>query len=128
MIPLLAKLSLALMAFQIALAASPQFDNLELNTTTTREAEIPAILFKIAQCESNNKQFVGSSTSPESVIRGSITPTDIGKYQISEIYWGKKAKELGFDLFSESGNTQMALWIYKKNGVKPWSSSKPCWK
>ena len=89
----------------------------------SKQVAIPPILERIASCESGNKQFNPDGT----VLRGKINSHDIGKFQINEIYHAEKAKELGFDIFTESGNTKMALWLYKNQGTKPWLCSKSCW-
>ena len=81
------------------------------------------LLDKIAMCESGGKQFDKNGY----VIRGKKNKYDIGKYQINEKYWGKKSKKLGYNIFSLKGNTEMAMWIYKNYGSKPWTWSKKCW-
>ena len=78
---------------------------------------------KIAFCESSGKHF----NEDGEVVRGKVNPYDIGKYQINVLYWGEKAKELGHDVFTEEGNEAMAMEMYREQGTKPWSSSKPCW-
>lgn len=92
--------------------------------------KVPAILLRIGGCESGG----GVNNSPRqfnkdgSVVRGKVNRLDIGAYQIN-LYWnGAKAKELGYDLFTEEGNTKMALWLYGHQGTQPWSWSKPCWR
>ena len=85
---------------------------------------LPPILARIAKCESPKGQY----NKDGSAVRGKVTPSDIGKYQISEVHWGQKAHDLGFDLYTEEGNEQMALWIYKNYGTEPWYPSKKCWK
>lgn len=82
-----------------------------------------AILQKIAYCESGNRQFDKNGN----VIRGIINHHDIGKYQINEIIWGTKAKELGFDIYTEEGNEAMARWIFDNYGTTKWNWSKSCW-
>ena len=80
------------------------------------ETEIPPILQKIAKCESNNNQNAKH-----------IDPADVGKYGIRVTVWGRKAHELGWDLYTEYGNEQMALWIYHNRGTEDWYSSRKCW-
>jgi len=84
---------------------------------------VPKILKRIAFCESGNEQFEKDGT----IKRGRINPQDIGKYQINLKYWKAEAEELGYDLFTEEGNTQMALYIFNKVGTKAWSWSVKCW-
>lgn len=81
------------------------------------------ILEKIAKCESDNKQFKANGD----VIRGKKNPSDIGKYQINEYIHNDKARSLGFDIFTEQGNHDMAVYLFTTQGTEPWNSSKPCW-
>lgn len=85
---------------------------------------LPAILAKIAQCESADRQF----NEDGSVIRGEIDHRDIGKYQINAFYWADTAKALGFDLYTEEGNEQMASWLLAHEGTDPWNASAHCWR
>lgn len=84
---------------------------------------IPEILQKIALCESGGKHF----TETGEVLRGTHNPDDIGKYQINEKFWGKKAQSLGFNIYTEEGNEGMALELYNRYKTKPWVWSKECW-
>lgn len=84
---------------------------------------VPEILEKIGFCESGNQQFEKDGT----VKRGRYNSNDIGKYQINLKYWGAEASSLGFDLFTEVGNTKMALYIFEHYGTRPWNWSKNCW-
>jgi hypothetical protein len=85
--------------------------------------QLAPILKRIASCESGDRQFNPNGT----VLRGVINPHDLGRFQINELIWGARAKELGHDLYSDAGNRAMALWIYAKYGVEPWGWSKFCW-
>jgi hypothetical protein len=85
--------------------------------------KIPYIMQKIAYCESHDRQF----NADGSLHRGDINPSDIGYFQVNEVYWAKKAKSLGFDIYTLKGNTAMALWIYTNYGTTPWNWSKACW-
>lgn len=83
---------------------------------------LPQALLDISKCESGNRQF----NADGSVLRGRENPDDVGQWQINETYWLEKSRELGFDIYSQSGNEKMALWIYTKYGAKPWSWSAFC--
>lgn len=85
--------------------------------------EVPSILKKIGQCESGNKQFHDDGT----VVKGNLNPLDTGKYQINLGYHGDTAKKLGYDLYTEEGNTKYALYLYDTAGTSPWTWSKWCW-
>ncbi len=84
---------------------------------------IPAVMQRIAWCESRDRQF-----NPDgSVFRGKQNPHDVGEFQINENWWGMKAESLGYDIYTREGNTEMALYIYKNVGVSAWSWSSGCW-
>ena len=89
---------------------------------TPPASKLPKILEDISWCESRGRQFDGEGN----VIRGG-NPDDIGKYQINLRAWGEEAKKLHYDLYTESGNEAMALEIYQRYGVEPWTPSRPCW-
>lgn len=90
---------------------------------------LPKILQVIADCESGNgrpgsgRQFHDDGR----LVQGVITPADWGKFQINTKVWGDKAKELGYDLTTEEGNTAMALFIFETRGTRDWSASAKCW-
>lgn len=92
--------------------------------STTKIDTVPPVLKRIAKCESKDKQYTKSGKT----VRGAVTPSDLGKYQINEVYWGQTAHDMGFDLYTEAGNEAMAIWIYENIGTDPWNSSKHCWK
>lgn len=87
------------------------------------ESAIPEIMAKIAECESQSRQFNENGK----VLKGGYNHHDIGKYQINDLYWGDFAKELGLNIYSEKDNEVLALAIYEKYGTDPWNSSKKCW-
>jgi hypothetical protein len=87
------------------------------------------LLKHITSCESwgdpnkEPRQFLPDG----SVLRGYPNPDDIGLGQINIPTWGKKAQELGFDLYSYDGNLAMSKWIFDHYGSKPWVYSQGCW-
>lgn len=87
------------------------------------DKSLPPILKKIAQCESGGQHFDKNGK----VIKGKQVKSDIGKLQINEKIWGKQAKQLGYDIHSEEGNEQMAIWLLKNYGSVPWKNSGECW-
>lgn len=62
-----------------------------------------------------------------SVLRGRMTPEDIGQCQINEYYHGETAKKMGIDIHSFNGNIQFANYLYIKNGTRDWEASRSCW-
>jgi hypothetical protein len=83
----------------------------------------PPVLKRIAFCESGDRHFDAHGN----VIRGKVNPEDIGRFQINQAMWGKNAEKLGYDIFSEEGNLLMALYLYEKQGTRPWVYSQKCW-
>lgn len=75
----------------------------------------------IAVCETRDRHFVDGE-----VIRGELTPEDIGRYQINEYYWGDTAEKMGLDIYNENDNREFAEWLYNRYGLKPWSASRDC--
>ena len=82
-----------------------------------------AILDEIAECESDGQQF----NRDGSVLLGRKNPDDIGEHQINLFWWGDKAVELGFDIYTEEGNRAMAEWIIDHRGTQDWYLSAHCW-
>lgn len=81
------------------------------------------ILTEIAWCESKFEHYTDDGT----VLRGEITPKDIGVMQINEYYHGKTADILGYNIHTLEGNMKYARWLYEREGTKPWRSSEKCW-
>lgn len=78
------------------------------------------LLVKICKAESQNNQFKKDG----SVLRGKVTPSDIGYCQINEPIWNDEARKLGLDIYTEEGNKQMAIHIFLTQGDGPWNSSR----
>lgn len=96
---------------------------------TTQEIikEVPIqaqVLERIAKCESPTGHWKDGQVAMNSNTNRSV---DIGKYQINNQAWGKKATELGYNLVVEEDNEAMANWIYTNRGTEDWYSSKKCW-
>jgi hypothetical protein len=87
------------------------------------EQRVPPILRKIARCESQNTHY----NRQGNVLRGRVNPHDVGKYQINTAVWGTVATQLGYDLYDEQGNEQMALYLLHHYGSVPWQQSANCW-
>jgi hypothetical protein len=87
------------------------------------EPRVPPILRKIARCESQNTHYDRQGN----VLRGRVNPHDVGKYQINTAMWGPVAAQLGYDLYDEQGNEQMALYLLHHYGSMPWRHSAKCW-
>jgi len=81
------------------------------------------IMAEIAWCESRFRQY----DKHGSVFRGVVNSKDVGVMQVNEHYHLDTAEKLGIDLYSIEGNLEYARYLYEKEGVQPWISSKPCW-
>lgn len=92
------------------------------------EVVLPPQLKIICSCESTGGPYNEPIQFKDGqVLLGEINPNDIGQCQINQIYWGKKAKELGYDIFTDEGNKLMSIYIYNTHGTWPWNWSKFCW-
>lgn len=85
----------------------------------------PPILAKIAQAESQDRQFKKDGTVVTNVNKDGTV--DVGRYQINLYYHEKTAKKLGYDLFTDYGNEQYAIYLIKNYGTLPWRSSEVRW-
>jgi hypothetical protein len=83
------------------------------------------VLDRIRECEGGT-QF-DPKTGQVRVMWNTNRTEDIGAYAINLQVWGKTATELGYDIFSEQGNEDMARWIYANKGTGDWSASYKCW-
>ena len=83
----------------------------------------PAILQKIAYCESGDRHFNADGT----VIRGKVNRYDVGRYQINEKYHGQAARAMGLDLEREVDNEVYAKHLLSSQGTWPWNPSRTCW-
>lgn len=80
------------------------------------------IMVQVAMCESGMRQFDANGE----VVRGIYHPPDTGLFQVNSAVWGKKAIELGYDIFTLEGNIKMAQYILKVQGLNAWVSH-GCW-
>lgn len=86
--------------------------------------EIPAVLQRIAKCESKTSQK-GKNGQLNYNVNTNRT-IDIGKYQINAVHF-EEATKLGYNLLTEEGNEAFALYLYETKGTEPWYSTKSCW-
>lgn len=89
------------------------------------------IMDRIAGCESEgNPNSKGSHFGKNGQVRTHANTngtTDIGRYMINNDVWGAKATSLGYNIFTDKGNHDMAYWIYENKGTVDWSASARCW-
>ena len=87
---------------------------------TVEKQEIPAIMVRIAKCESGGNHYRNGQVL--------INATqDAGKYQINLPVWSKRATEMRLNLMNEKDNETFAIWLFENYGSEPWFSSKKCW-
>lgn len=84
--------------------------------------DIP-MLVKICNAESGGKQFNKNGD----VLRGKVNPSDIGFCQINEYINNDEARRLGYDIYTEQGNKDYAIYLYLTRGTAPWNSSRAVW-
>lgn len=85
-------------------------------------SDIP-ILAAVAKCESQTTH----ATDDGELLRGIVNPKDVGVMQINESIHSKRAKELGYNIYTLEGNLAYARFLYEEFGLSPWSASKRCW-
>jgi len=82
------------------------------------------IMAEVIKCESHFRQFNADGTT----FRGIVNNQDVGIAQVNEYYHAKRAKKLGYDIYTVDGNMAYAKLLYQEEGTDPWISSAPCWK
>ncbi len=88
-------------------------------STTPVVESLPPIM---AWCESHNNPRAKNAYSTAS-----------GRFQFLSGSWYYYGKQLWGDEFYDKSvwdyddSTELALYVYKKNGVKDWSASSSCW-
>jgi len=120
-------IAIAFLIFKVGQWTSPK--TIITQQEVIKEVEVKApILEKIAKCESDGSHL---GKNGQVIVRANISSThnsvDIGKYQINSFYWGKKATEMGLNLWNEQDNETMAIWLYKNYGTEVWKASSKCW-
>ncbi len=85
-------------------------------------SDIP-VMIDVARCESHFRQHDKNGK----VLRGKITPADVGVMQINERFHLKESQKLGYDIYSLEGNMAYARYLYEKQGARPWLASSKCW-
>ncbi len=92
-------------------------------TVTVKDAdkfENYPLLMRICKAESGNRQFKANGD----VVRGIVNPSDIGFCQINEYINNDLARKMGFDIYTEKGNKDFAVYLFKTRGAQPWESSR----
>lgn len=85
-------------------------------------SKISPLLERIAMCESNDNPLAKNPNSTAS-----------GRFQFLTSSWNHYGKELwgdelkNKDVFDYHENTELALYVFNKNGTRDWNASIDCW-
>lgn len=77
---------------------------------------------RIAFCESSNNPLARNKYSSASGIFAFTRATWLEGIKKRKLNWTAE------DVFDAEKNIDMAIWLYKKYGDKPWFNSNKCWK
>lgn len=101
-------------------------EHLTAETVTVTEHTKYPVMDRIAACESKQGQF-----NPKGEVVTNLNSNgsvDVGQYQINmSPEHIKESAKLGFNVMTESGNRDYAMYIYTHYGTGAWSSSAHCW-
>lgn len=101
---------------------APESPVAESSPKETRKASTGSVLERIAFCESRDNPLARNPHSTAS-----------GLFQIVHGSWVSYGKQLWGDdlskkdIFDGQTNTELAKYMYEKEGVAPWESSRRCW-
>lgn len=92
-------------------------------TTVYAQPLMPAVLLRVAECESGSKQFLPNGK----LVRDGVTGTHVGLFQES-LGWQASSTANGYgDIKTTDGNIAWAIHLYEVQGLRPWLASKDCW-
>ena len=86
--------------------------------------DAPPVMLRIADAESGSQQFNDDGTVVSH--KNTDGTIDRGIFQINSSHQ-KDAERMGYDIMTADGNIKYALYLYKIQGTRPWSASKPVW-
>lgn len=81
------------------------------------------VLVAIAKCESGMRHFDDRGRVLKNP-RSSAT----GVMQIVSSIHRDRARRLGYDIYTLTGNLGYAVHLYQAEGTRPWAASRRCWK
>jgi len=79
------------------------------------------IMLKVAACESSLRHFDWNGQ----VVIGGVTP-DVGVFQINPVH-EHELRTYRLDPRDFSHNVAFAHYLYQRDGLRPWNSSRNCW-
>ena len=105
-------------------SVAPELTIVELIEKTSREYGVGSrSALAVAKCESHLRHY----NEAGEVLRGEVNRYDVGVFQINEYFHLEKSRELGFDIYTPTGNIEYAIWLMKAYGRAPWVWSRQCW-
>jgi hypothetical protein len=84
--------------------------------------EIPEIMLRIAECESNN---TAHAKNPNSSASGRFQFINSSWEYYGKMHWG--GDWINKNVFDWDDNTELALYVYERNGTRDWLASSHCW-
>jgi hypothetical protein len=99
-----------------------QIASIEISASPKTIVDVSPILGVIGACESGNNPLAKNRYSSAS-----------GRFQFIKSSWEYYGKELwgadwvNHNIFSWNDNTELANFVYLRNGTSDWLESKPCW-
>lgn len=93
-----------------------------LQASTGVSKAVPPVLERIALCESQNDPHAKNGVSTAS---GRFQVTHGSWVSYGTLLWGSVE---GKDVFNYKDNTDLATFMYEKEGVTPWLASQDCWR
>ena len=83
-------------------------------------------LFKVGACESDLLKKTPKQFDKNGKVIIGVTG-DVGMLQIAPQFHLKNAKAQNIDIYTAEGNIAYANYLYKRDGLAPWSASRKCW-
>lgn len=105
------------------MSETPIVEETDIKTILESEFGVGSVMVKIAECESQFRQF----DKDGNVLSGVQNNLDKGVYQINEKYHLEASKKFGVDIYTLEGNIAYAKYLYATQGTKPWGWSRGCW-
>lgn len=91
--------------------------------------DFPSMLQRICNAEvtGNPNTMSHQFNKDGSVVRGRVNASDVGYCQVNEAINNDLARKMGYDIFTEQGNKDFAVYLFNTRGTEPWNSSKSMW-
>ena len=96
----------------------------EIDRISEKYEKEESVVRAVIGCES---QLYGDAINHNLDKNGKIWSTDHSWLQINDYYHTKPMKDLGLDIENKWDALEYGFVLMKKEGLKPWKSSKACW-